>query len=158
MVQCPTNRPEVGQQSARPGDADSMKMATLRVAKTTILLVIPDESLRETLEVILRDEGYPVVSVTDAALAVQTLHLSPHPLLVILMHGSYDALGSWLLQYVAATPPHAYLLLSTQPLSAPDVWNPHLSERVPVVACPFDLESCLAQIAMLSHELVARYP
>jgi hypothetical protein len=40
-------------------------------------------------------------------------------------------------------PPHAYLLLSTQPEKA-QLWNSHTQAFVPVVSMPFDVDELLA--------------
>ena len=69
------------------------------------------------------------------------------PLVVILPHGG--ALQEWRRVLAAAPelPPHAYLMVSTEPQRAPRQWNPHTRAFVPILAVPVDVQLLLAAIA-----------
>src|SRR5579859_6984919 len=111
------------------------------------LVVEQDATLRETLKLMLEDAGYVTVGVGEVGPALLALLVSPHPLVVLVGHGSPQVADLSLMEQVGSLPPHAYLLLSTHPQAAPSVHNPHTKRTVPVVAVPDDVETLLARVA-----------
>lgn len=119
------------------------------------LVIERDADLRQTLELVLEDAGYAVAGVEDVSLAEAGLRVSPHPLVVLVSHGDPARRGRSLAEAAGSLPPHAYVLLSTRPQTAPHLLNPHTEHVVPVVAEPFDVDVLLAAVDDASERLFA---
>lgn len=121
-----------------------------------VMIVERDDDLRETLEMVLEEAGYPTLSTCDLALAEAALRVTERPLVVIVGHGGPSSLATTLLGYTNALPPHAYVVLSTRPQTAPPIWNGYTHRGVPVVRAPFTLEELLAQIDLAAAAIEHR--
>lgn len=115
-----------------------------------VLIVERDEDLRETLEMVVQDAGYPTLATGDLSLARAAITLAQHPLVVLIGHGGPGSLARDLLDGLNTAHPHAYIVISTDPVGAPHAWNARTARRVPVVGAPFDLDVLLAQIEAAS--------
>ncbi|HEU5441664.1 MAG TPA: response regulator [Ktedonobacterales bacterium] len=121
-----------------------------------VMIVERDEDLRETLEMVLEEAGYPTLSTCDLALAEAALRVTKHPLVVLVEHGGPSSLATPLLDHTRALPPHAYVVLSTRPQAAMPVWNSYTHRGVPVVRAPFTLDELLTQIDMAAAAIQHR--
>jgi DNA-binding NtrC family response regulator len=121
-----------------------------------VLLVIQDRDLSETLSVVLEEAGYSIAICADTSGALTMLRVADKPLVVMLSHGGPSHKGEHILAAVPDLPPHAYLLLTTDPRKAPLKWNPHTQAFVPVLPMPFDVDLLLAHVddamSRLHHE------
>ena len=122
---------------------------------TRVLILEQDVTLRETLELLLEDAGYATIGVGEEDLARWALRLSPHPLIVLIGHGSPLAVGLSLIEEADTLPPHAYIVLSTNPRAAPSVHNGHTQRTVPVVEVPSDVDVLLDAVAEAGNALNA---
>lgn len=115
-----------------------------------VLIVERDEDLRQTLEMVVQDAGYPTLATGDLPLARAAITLAQHPLVVLVGHGGPASLARDLLDGVNTARPHAYIVISTSPAAAPHAWNARTARRVPVIGAPFDIDRLLAQIEAAS--------
>lgn len=113
-----------------------------------VMIVERDQDLRETLEMILEEAGYPALSTCDPALAEAALRVASHPLVVLVGHGGISSPAADLLRHTSALPPHAYVVLSTEPCTAPPVRNIYTHRGVPIVRAPFAVDELLAEVEM----------
>lgn len=118
-----------------------------------VLIVEQDEGLRQTLEMVMQDAGYPTLATGDPSLARAAMRLAQHPLVVLIGHGGPANLARDLLNGANTARPHAYIVISTHPAAAPYAWNVRTARRVPVIGAPFDLDVLLAQIEAASVAL-----
>ena len=114
----------------------------------SVLIVGHQRELSEILREALYDAGYTVTVYSDTSLALAFLQAAT-TLVVIIVHSHGGASQEWepILAAIAGLPPHAYLLMSTNPQTAPQQWNPHTQAFVSVVPMPFDLDVLLARVA-----------
>jgi pyruvate/2-oxoglutarate dehydrogenase complex dihydrolipoamide dehydrogenase (E3) component len=92
---------------------------------------------------------------TDVACALKELQEAEAPVVVLLAHGSVSHSLERMLAAVPELPPHAYLILSTQPKEAPSYLNPHTRAVVPVLPMPFNLELFIDEVAAAEGRLRA---
>jgi DNA-binding NtrC family response regulator len=113
----------------------------------SVVILEQDKELGELLREVLHRAGYGVTLCSDTPLALAMLQVATSPLVVILPHG--DSREEWrhILTAAPELPPHAYLILTTEPQGAPRQWNPHTRAFVPVLAIPVDAQFLLATIA-----------
>ncbi len=128
------------------------------MARRRILVVERDRGLRESFETLLEELGYLAAGTADPELAAVALHLSEQPMVVLLGHTGPWEVGSALLRRVPALPPHAYVVLSTQPAVAPVVYNPATRRVIPVLEIPCELDVLLAAIEDAALHLERRAP
>ena len=125
-----------------------------------VLVVDDDQATRETLRVLLEDEGY---SVTEAACGHEALALlrACHEALVVLLDLHMpDGDGVWLLEAVQADAElarrHRYLVMTALPPHAIDL--PDGLCRLlaaPLIEKPFDLEQIVEVVAQATQCLLA---
>ena len=121
---------------------------------TGVLLVDGDPDLGETLRFILDEAGYDsVLLCPDASVALEYLRDAPRPVLVFLSHGGPSHDWERVLTTIADLPPHAYIILSTEPEKAPQQWNPYAQAVIPVISMPFNLHVLLEQVAAAEDRL-----
>jgi hypothetical protein len=104
----------------------------------------------------LNEVGYTsVFTCPDVSVALDYLWHAPRPVVAVLTHGTASQETERVLAAIPTLPPHAYVLLSTDPdLSfAPSVWNPHTQEFVPVMKMPFDYDEFTEQVAAVEASL-----
>ncbi|MGZ3636536.1 MAG: response regulator [Ktedonobacterales bacterium] len=126
-----------------------------------ILVVDDDFSIRETLQMLLEEDGYTVAEVAEGGAALAYLRQHNDPMVVLLDHVMPGMDGAQTLQAVAQDEQlahtHAYILLTA---SARNVVSSLLNSlgdlSVTVVAKPFDLDELLDTVARISRELQQR--
>lgn len=126
-----------------------------------ILVVDDDEDIRATLRVLLEDAGYTVHEADDGTAALQRLHASTEPLVVVLDWQMPHMDGQQVLEAVAAhttlATRHAYLLLTADADSLSQAFLALLRQhQTPVLAKPFDLDRLLEVVAQESTRLTNR--
>jgi CheY-like chemotaxis protein len=130
----------------------------------TVLVIDGEPEMRETLRLVLTDEGYAVQTAADMAAGLRALYASRESMTVLLDVvplrylsraqnglGLLDAVG----QDDALLGRHAYVVMSTAPehvvaLAGP--LPPHLT--VPVVRKPFNLDDLLTTIGQAGHATI----
>jgi CheY-like chemotaxis protein len=126
-----------------------------------ILVVDDDFSIRETLKMVLEEDGYTVVEMAEGGAALAYLRQHNDPMVVLLDHVMPGMDGAQTLRAVAQDEhlahTHAYILLTA---SARNVVSSLLSPlgdlAVAVVAKPFDLDELLNTVARACRELRQR--
>jgi two-component system chemotaxis response regulator CheY len=125
---------------------------------TWVLVVDDDESIRESLRLILEDSGYGVLEATDGVMALNILRATPHSMIVLLdlMMPRLD--GTGVLAAVADDPRlathHAYILMT----AGRRTLNPSLVKllaelSIPVLPKPFELDAILELVAQGARRL-----
>lgn len=126
-----------------------------------ILVVDDDFSIRETLKMVLEEDGYIVAEVAEGGAALDYLRQTRDPMVVLLDHVMPGMDGAQTLHAVAQDEylvrTHAYILLTA---SAQTVISSMVSSlgdlSVAVVTKPFDLDELLATVARVRVELQQR--
>lgn len=126
-----------------------------------ILVVDDDEDIRATLRVLLEDAGYTVHEADDGTSALQRLHASAEPLVVVLDWQMPHMDGQQVLEAVAAhatlATRHAYLLLTADADTLSQAFLALLRQyQTPVLAKPFDLDRLLEVVAQAATRLTNR--
>jgi CheY-like chemotaxis protein len=125
---------------------------------TWVLIVDDDESIRESVRLILEDSGYGVLEATDGAMALNILRATPHSMVVLLdlMMPRLDGVG--VLKAVAGdrrlATQHAYILMTAgrRTLNLPLIKI--LAElSIPILPKPFELDTILDLVAQGAHRL-----
>jgi two-component system response regulator HydG len=117
-----------------------------------VLVVDDDDDVRQTVRIILEDEGYHVDEAPDGMLALERLRESPLGTVVLLDLQMPRMDGRQVLQAVAAhtelAQRHAYILLSAQvDRRLPSAVRRLLADlHVGVLGKPFDVEQLLAMV------------
>jgi CheY-like chemotaxis protein len=120
-----------------------------------ILIADDDGNIRDTLRLMLEDEGYRVAETSDGAATLAYVTSATDRLVVLLdvfMPGS-DALLSALGRNPALTMRHAYVLCTAA--SQAQMPREALRLRFPILRKPFDIDQALAIIATATHALFA---
>jgi two-component system chemotaxis response regulator CheY len=125
---------------------------------TWVLVVDDDESIRESLRLILEDSGYGVLEATDGVMALNILRATPHSMIVLLdlMMPRLD--GTGVLAAVADDPRlathHAYILMTAGRRTLNLSLIRLLAElSIPVLPKPFELDAILELVAQGAHRL-----
>ena len=113
-----------------------------------ILVVDDDRSIRETLRVVLQDEGYSVLEAEDGKAALRILQASSQPMVVLLDLRMPVLDGAGVLAYIAAHPSlaglHAFLLITANRDSIAENTAQLLQQlQVPIIPKPFDLDALI---------------
>lgn len=124
-----------------------------------VLVVDDDQDIRDVLRFILEDAGHEVQEASDGESALQLLHESPVPLVVLLDLLLPRMSGTDLLQQVIDDPQlkdrHAYLLLTADNAELRQQAEPLLEQvSAQVIGKPFDVEVLLRMVANASHSSV----
>lgn len=126
-----------------------------------ILVVDDDASIRETLQMVLEDDGYTVTEVADGRAALAFLRQHKDPVVVLLDHVMPGMDGAQTLravsqdEHLART--HAYILLTASARSViPSLLSSLDNLSVTVIAKPFDLDELLATVARTCRDLQER--
>lgn len=113
-----------------------------------ILVVDDDLAIREMLHIMLEYSGYQVIEATDGAEALEIIHSSSEPLVVLLDVMMLDVTGLDVLQAVERNPylstRHGYILVTAsreiESLATEKVVQ---KLSVPLIAKPFDMNHLL---------------
>jgi CheY-like chemotaxis protein len=123
-----------------------------------VLVVDDDESIRESLRLILEDSGYTVLEASDGLMALNVLRATPHRMIVLLdlMMPRLDGIG--VLTTVAADQRlarrHSFILMSAGRRTVSLSLARLLAElSVPILPKPFDLDVVLDLVAQGAHRL-----
>lgn len=126
---------------------------------TWVLIVDDDESIRESVRLILEDSGYGVLEATDGVMALNILRATPHSMIVLLdlMMPRLD--GAGVLAAVADDPRlatrHAYILMTAGRRTVRSLPLVKLLTElsIPVLPKPFELDAILDLVAQGAHRL-----
>lgn len=125
---------------------------------TWVLIVDDDESIRESVRLILEDSGYGVLEATDGVMALNVLRATPHSMIVLLdlMMPRLD--GAGVLAAVADDPrlatQHAYILMTAGRRTLNLSLVKLLAElSIPILPKPFELDAILDLVAQGAHRL-----
>lgn len=128
-----------------------------------VLIVDDDQSIRETLRVVLEDAGYDVVEAADGMAALDVLRASKDSLVVLLdlMMPKLD--GAAVLGAVAAdrklVKRHGYVMMTASHLTLNLAFANLLTNlMVPVLHKPFELDDVLAAVERVADRLETRVP
>lgn len=130
-----------------------------------VLIADDDPWTRESLSFLLRDEGYEVLEAANGVEALDILHLSTDPLLVILDLVMPQLTGFEVLRHIATDATlltrHRYIVFSAQPFRLAIQIGPNFSSLldrlgVPFIEKPFDIDEVSALVARTHPALAAR--
>lgn len=143
-------------QQARPADKHAEEYVHLE-----ILIVDDDFSIRETLKMVLEEDGYTVAEVSDGGAALDYLRQRNEPMVVLLDHVMPGMDGAQTLRAVAQDEhlarTHGYILVTASARNTIPLLLSSLDGlSVAVVSKPFDLDDLLATVARVSDELQRR--
>lgn len=123
-----------------------------------VLVADDDQSIRETIRLVLEDAGYPVEEALTGADVLARASATRGPLVVLLDHHMPQMSGLEVLQAVARDPAlqaqHAYVLMTASPrLIAGEQHGLASGMAVAVLAKPFDIETLLAVVERSCQQL-----
>ncbi len=116
-----------------------------------VLVVDDDRAIRETLRLLLEEEGYLVSEARDGLHALEVLRDSPQPLVVLLDFMMPRLDGAGVLRAVVEDPVlksrHAYVLVTANAHAIPAAVTHLLADlSVPVLPKPLDLDELLETV------------
>jgi CheY-like chemotaxis protein len=122
-----------------------------------VFVVDDDLGIRAVLRCALEAEDHAVLEAEDGVSALEVLHASPWPLVVLLDLRMPHLDGAGVLGTVAGdrvlAQRHRFILLTANPLPLPPALGTLLAcLNVPVVSKPFDVDSLLDVVAHLAHD------
>jgi CheY-like chemotaxis protein len=125
---------------------------------THVLVVDDDHDIRETLRLVLEDEGYEVSEAPDGAIALALLRLAEHPTIVLTNHNMPVLDGPGLLSFALSDPVlrsrHAFIYMTAaNRIIAPDLAFTLNDLHAPVLRKPFDLKQLLDVVAQAARRL-----
>lgn len=123
-----------------------------------VLIVDDDQAIRESLRLLFETEGYLVEEATNGIAALNILHTSAYPLIVLLDLRMPRLDGEGVLRAIMNDPHlahrHAYVLLTANYLSISPTLASILTQLgVPIVPKPFDLDTLLEIVQQLASRL-----
>jgi DNA-binding response OmpR family regulator len=121
------------------------------MGKDTVLVVEDDAAIRDSLQLLLEDEGYNIITAGDGQAALELFPKLPDPTVILLDSRMPKLDGYGVLRDLAAHPDkrdnHPIFLLTAQiDHLSPDMVHLLGSEGIPVLAKPYDAEELLAQV------------
>lgn len=125
---------------------------------THVLIVDDDPDIRDTLRLVLEDEGYAVQAACDGMMALDILHRSPYPLVVLTNHNMPRLDGPGLLSFISQDPSllrrDAFIYMTAaNRIIAPDVARTLHELGAPVLRKPFDIEQLTQAVADAASRL-----
>jgi DNA-binding response OmpR family regulator len=106
-----------------------------------VLVVEADETLRETIEMILEEEGIAVVGASDIATALTILRMVDVPWVVLL-----DEWGMRPADLRTRLPDHAFVLMSTCLERESPLIDPVTGQAFPVLRLPFTIDELIDSV------------
>lgn len=134
---------------------------TVSDARSAVLVVDDNQDIRETVRLVLEDEGYTVLEAGDGMTALNILRDSPQSLVVLLDHIMPGIDGTETLDLIGRDTQlarrHAYLMMTaSSTVGTPEIVTPDDEFEVPLVAKPFDLDELLGAVAQAAASLQPR--
>ena len=119
--------------------------------ENTVLVVEDDQDIRESLQFLLADEGYAVVTAEDGQEALDLIPLLPNPAVMLLDFQMPRVDGYGVLLDLAKHPEtrdrlSIFLLTANIGLCSPDMVRLLRREGIPVLSKPFDVDHLKAQV------------
>ena len=119
--------------------------------QNTVLVVDDNEDIRESLQLLLADEGYDIVTADDGLEALDLIPLLPNPAVILLDLQMPRLDGYGVLLDLSKHPEmrdriSIFLLTGTIGLLSPDMVRLLGSEGIPVLSKPFDIDQLKAQV------------
>lgn len=148
----------IRQQSGSPDDRRGLPEVR---EGTRVLVVDDDHAIRETLRLLLEDEGYQVTEACDGVEALTLLRheCASYVTLLDLRMPRLD--GSGLLGIVAEDPAlasrHSFILMTADRHAMSRIFTDHLARRaVPTLSKPFDIDDLLDLVEQAQRQLTIR--
>ncbi len=123
-----------------------------------VLIVDDEKAIRDTLRMVLQDEGYDVLEACDGIEALAALQTTPGHIVVLLdlMMPRLD--GEGVLAAVASEPKladtHAFIVMTGNPRRlSPELTTSLAARAVPVLPKPFDLDVLFEAVEGASERL-----
>lgn len=123
-----------------------------------VLVVDDDRAIRETLRLALEEEGYSVIEAPDGAAALDILHATLQPMVVLLDLRMPRVSGDEVLRRVARNPQltarNAFALVTANLHTLAPASDDLLDRmHVPVIAKPFELDELLDVVERMAYRL-----
>ncbi|HET9111467.1 MAG TPA: response regulator [Ktedonobacterales bacterium] len=137
--------------------------ASARAHLPTVCVIEDDEALRDTLRMLLEEEGYPVVEAADGLAGYRLLTETDQRLIALVDHKMPQMDGCDLLermeQDATLRARHTYIMLSASPKQADEDCGETLEElEAPLVHKPFSIDEVLDAVAEAVQRLGAPSP
>lgn len=124
-----------------------------------VLIVDDEEVLRESLRLVLEDEGYLVAEAIDGLAGLEYLRASDRPIVVVLDLLMPRLNGVEVLEHVADDPElgrHRFMMLTAQRRNLTPAQEAKLRHmRVPIMAKPYEIDDLLSTVASVAEQLPA---
>jgi CheY-like chemotaxis protein len=119
--------------------------------QNTVLVVDDNEDIRESLQLLLADEGYDIVTADDGQEALDLIPLLPNPAVILLDLQMPRLDGYGVLLDLSKHPEmrerlSIFLLTANIGLVSPDMVRLLGKEGVPVLPKPFDIDQLKTQV------------
>lgn len=117
-----------------------------------VLIVDDDRDIRDTLRLVLEDEGYDVLEAPDGVVALEILRTSAYPMVVLTNHNMPRLDGPGLLNFISTEPAlmrrdaFIYMTAASRIIS-PDVRQTLKELHAPVLRKPFDIQHLADAVA-----------
>ena len=123
-----------------------------------MLLVGDDGFVRDALRTTLESSGFHVLEAPGAKVALNLLHVSVFPLVVLIDHQLRDGGAASLVRAIVGDPTtasrHAYLYIAASPrVISANLLRLLQEHDIPIVTRPFDAEQLSAQIGMAAKRI-----
>lgn len=124
-----------------------------------VLIVDDEKVLRESLRLVLEDEGYLVAEAIDGQAGLEYLRASDRPTVVVLDLLMPRLNGVEVLEHVADEPDlarHRFMMLTAQRPNLSAAQEAKLRHmRVPIMSKPYEIDDLLSTVAAVAEQLPA---
>ncbi len=129
-----------------------------RTQRPTVCVIEDDDAVRDTLRMLLEEEGYPVVEAADGLAGYRLLTETDQRLIAVVDHKMPQMDGCDLLERIAQDAAlrarHTYIMLSASPKRAEADCGDTLEElAAPLVPKPFSIDEVLDAVAEAAQRL-----
>ncbi len=123
-----------------------------RTQLPTVCVIEDDAAVRDTLRLLLEEEGYSVVEAADGLAGYRLLMETDQPLIAVVDHKMPQMDGCDLLEQIAQDAAlrarHTYIMLSASPKRAEEECGETLEAlAAPLVPKPFDIDEVVGAVA-----------
>ncbi|HEX2349185.1 MAG TPA: response regulator [Ktedonobacterales bacterium] len=130
-------------------------------ARPSVCVIEDDDAIRQTVRMLLEDEGYQVIEAADGLSGYRLLRTAPVPLIAVVDHKLPRMDGCDLLELAAQDEElrarHAFIFVTASPRRAEEDCGESIEELgAPLVAKPFDIEQLLEPVAEAARRLSAQ--